>query len=194
MGVKRVIKRFLTFVWHTLVSVKLYFGGARNFYIGPQMTINKVKYLKLGHNFSIGRNSRFLFVKSYHGGTYSPSAKIGSGVSIGNRFTLLSAAPIEIGNDCLIASDVLISSENHGMNVEASESYGNLPLEAAPVVIGRGCWIGEKAVVLPGVTIGDRCIVGAGAIVTHDVPPHSMVAGVPAKVIKTYNFDSHKWE
>lgn len=55
-------------------------------------------------------------------------------------------------------------------------------------------WIGENVIITPGVVLGDRCIVAAGAVVTKSFPPYSMVAGVPAKVIKTYNHNSHEWE
>jgi acetyltransferase-like isoleucine patch superfamily enzyme len=54
-----------------------------------------------------------------------------------------------------------------------------------PVTIGDDIWIGANAVILPGVTIGDHSVVAAGAVVTKDVPPHTLVAGVPAKIIKT---------
>ena len=56
---------------------------------------------------------------------------------------------------------------------------------AKPVHIGSGCWIGANAVICPGVTVGDRCVIGAGSVVTRDVPPDSFAAGNPCRVIRT---------
>ena len=106
----------------------------------------------------------------------------------------MSAAPIEIGDNTLIASGVVITSENHGTNPEIADSYADTPLEAKPITIGKGCWLGENVIITPGVELGDRCIVAAGAVVTKSFPPYSMVGGVPAKLMKTYNHNSHEWE
>ena len=94
----------------------------------------------------------------------------------------------------MIASDVLITSENHGIEVENKNNFACQSLTTKPIKIGNNCWIGEKAVILPGTTLGEKCIVGAGGVVTKSFPSYSMVAGNPAKIIKTYNFGTHKWE
>ena len=74
---------------------------------------------------------------------------------------------------------MVLATLNHGF--EPARRKDLLP---APIVIGRKVWIGSNATVLPGVTIGDRSIVAAGAVVNRDVPPDVIVGGVPAKVIK----------
>ena len=61
------------------------------------------------------------------------------------------------------------------------------------MVIGDNVWLGEKVAVLPGVRIGHGVVVGAGAVVTRDVPDHCIVAGVPARVIKRYDFERQQW-
>jgi len=193
MKIKRIIKNGLTLIYHPLLSVSLMLEGTKNFYISPRTIVSHLKLLKIGDNFTMGRDSRFLFVKEYHGGKYIPKAVIGKSVTIGNRFSLLSAALIEIGDECLIASDVLITSENHGMEVEGYTNYGQTPLIAKSVKIGNGCWIGEKATILPGVELGERCIVAAGAVVTNSFPAFSLIGGVPARLIKKYDFETHNW-
>ena len=87
-----------------------------------------------------------------------------------------------------------IVSHNHGMNPEESLSYMHQKLSAKCVTIGDGCWIGEKVQIMPGASVGKKCIIAAGAIVTKDIPDYSIAAGVPARVIKSYNFNTHRWE
>ncbi len=187
------IKQCATFLWHPLFSIFLIKRGLKYFTILPQITINNKEKLIIQDNFYLGRNARFLIVSNYKGVQYNPEILIGSNVSIGNRFTALSAAPITIGDDCLLASDILITSENHGMNPETHASYADNPLDAAPVSIGKGCWIGEKVVILPGVTLGERCIVAAGAVVNRSFPPYTLIGGIPARTLKKYDLETHQW-
>ena len=69
----------------------------------------------------------------------------------------------------------------------------NQELTGKGVCIDEGSWIGEKVCILPGVTIGKKCIIGAGSVVTKDVPDYCIACGNPAKVIKKYDFDEHRW-
>lgn len=85
---------------------------------------------------------------------------------------------IEIGEHCLIGERVKITdSNNHNLSYEGYK-------KSAPVIIGDHVWICNDAIILPGVTIGNGAVIAAGAVVTKDVPPYTMVGGVPAKVIK----------
>lgn len=102
---------------------------------------------------------------------------LGSGY-INHRASLECYALITIGENVAIAKGVTIrDSDAHSIN-------GGTEI-AAPVAIGNHVWIGANAIVLKGVTIGDGAVVAAGAIVTRDVPPNTLVAGVPARVLKT---------
>lgn len=87
---------------------------------------------------------------------------------------------ITIGDGTLIGHNVVLATLNHD---EAPERRQHT--YPAPIVIGKNVWIGANATVTPGVTIGDGAIVAAGAVVTKDVPPMTVVGGVPAKIIKT---------
>ena len=191
---KRCAKKTLTFIYHPIMSIHLLKQGCHYFHIGKNLKINKHKYFHAADNFDVGDNFRVLNIDEYHGNKYKPSLDIGKNVVMGNRVSFFVADNIEVGEDCLIASDVSITSENHGLQIVGYDSYGVTPLVAKPVKIGKKCWIGEKCVILPGVILGDRCVVGAGSIVTKSFPEYSMIAGVPAKLIKKYNFKTHEWE
>ena len=87
---------------------------------------------------------------------------------------------IYIGDGCLIGHNVVIATLNHELDPARRAN-----LVPAPVRLGNDVWVGSNATILPGVTIGDGSVVAAGAVVTKDVPPMTVVGGVPAKVIKT---------
>ena len=109
---------------------------------------------------------------------------IGSRVFI-NRGTIITArAPVSIGNDVLIGPYVVINSGNHvtkRIDVPINQQ-GHI---AAPICIGSDVWIGAHVCVLQGVTIGDGAVIGAGAVVTNDIPPFSVAMGVPARIVRT---------
>jgi maltose O-acetyltransferase len=111
--------------------------------------------------------------------------EIGSNSGIGPRACLMNVKGGEliIGDDVMMGPDVLIYTFNHNHdNVDIPMDRQGVTY--SKVVIGNDVWIGARVMILPGVTIGNGSIVGAGAVVTKDVPPYSIVGGVPAKVLK----------
>lgn len=124
--------------------------------IDPSFTCFPPFYTDFGKNITIGKNVFF-----------------NTGCSFQDR------GGIRIGDGSLIGMNVTIATLNHGLSIETRN--GTYP---SPVVIGENVWIGSSATILPGVTIGDNAVVAAGAVVTKDVPKNTVVAGVPAKVIK----------
>lgn len=110
--------------------------------------------------------------------------RIGSHVGFAQNAFIAVRGPVEIGDDCIFGPNVAIHSENHVF----ADPGAPIRLQGATragVRIGRDCWVGEGAIILDGVTIGDGCVIAAGAVVTRDVPPLSVVGGVPARVIGT---------
>ena len=123
----------------------------------------------------------------YKGVKFQPSIQIGNGCTIRNRCHITAIGYIRIGNNLLTGNDVLISDNNHGKTDKADlqlRPHDRELTAKGQIVIGDNVWIGEKATILGNVRIGDGAIIAAHSVVTHDVPPFSMVAGVPAKVIK----------
>ena len=113
---------------------------------------------------------------------------------MGRNTTILCVNKVTIGDDCMFASNCFVSDENHGMDPSSGVRYEKQKLTTKPVVLGRNVWVGEKAIILPGVTVGDNAIIGAGSVVTKDVPANTIAVGNPAKVIKQYNFEKQSWE
>lgn len=158
------------------------------------LKISKSQYVKFGKDVRIKENARIECYDKFANVNLKPELVIEDGVIIGYNFSCLVANRITIKKDTILASHILVSSENHGMNPLNELPYYRQPLLTAPVTIGSGCWIGENVVILAGVEIGDKCIIAAGSIVTKSVPDHCIAAGVPAKVIKKFNFETCKWD
>ena len=106
---------------------------------------------------------------------------IGDHTRIGLHNTVI--GPVTIGHHVNLAQGITITALNHNFE-DKSQRIDAQGVSINPVIIGDDIWIGANAVVLPGVSIGHHSVVAAGAVVTKDVPPHSLVAGVPAKIIK----------
>ena len=106
---------------------------------------------------------------------------IGDHTRIGLHNTII--GPVTIGNHVNLAQGITVTALNHNFS-DAEKRIDEQRVNTTPVVIGDDIWIGANAVILPGVTIGSHSVVAAGSVVTKDVPPHSLVAGVPAKIIR----------
>lgn len=125
---------------------------------------------------------------------------IGNNVQINDYCHISALEAVIIGNNVLIASKVFITDLEHGSYVgDLNDSVPNSivkdrPLSSKPVVIGNNVWIGELCSVLPGVTIGDNCIIGANSVVTKSIPANSIAVGNPARIIKQYDFLEKKWK
>jgi acetyltransferase-like isoleucine patch superfamily enzyme len=139
--------------------------------------------IRLGANVRIGGRNTWIV-----GYKVSERAElvIGDRVNIGYQNVLAVAVRIEIGDDTLLAPNVHIyDNPSHPLSPAARLRHESFPIEdAKPVRIGRNVWIGTGAMILRGVTIGDGAVVAAATVVTGDVPPATLVAGNPARIIR----------
>lgn len=152
------------------------------------------KYISIGNNSVIGKYSWVGALEEYSGILYSPKVVIGNNVNIGNFACITAIDRITVGDNCLISEHVYISDHAHGLNASK-----DMPIVAQPlyskgaVIIGNDCFLGLRVSILPGVKLGQHCIVGAHSLVNNSFPAYSMIAGSPAKLIKKFSFELNKW-
>ncbi|KAJ5947663.1 hypothetical protein N7466_000678 [Penicillium verhagenii] len=114
---------------------------------------------------------------------YGTNIKVGSGVFINFNCTILDTCLVSIGARTLIGPNVCFFSGTHPLDPDLRDGT-NGPELGRPITVGEDCWIAGNVIILPGVTIGDGCTIGAGSVVTKDVPACHVVAGNPAKILR----------
>jgi acetyltransferase-like isoleucine patch superfamily enzyme len=143
--------------------------------IGKTIINNRHGIISVGKRTSIWPDVKFSLIKSRE--DLIPTLQIGEYGSIGDRTQIHCGNRVEIGNYVLISWDVnIIEYDYHAPG-------GGLP-EPLPIIIEEEAWIGARCIITKGVTIGKGSIIGAGSVVTKSIPPYSLAAGNPAKVIK----------
>ncbi len=131
--------------------------------------------------------------KRYEVQTFSPWIQFGHRVSSSGNLVIGAAQRVTIGDDVMFASNVTLLDNSHGFD-DPSVPYKYQPLcRIAPVEVKRGCWIGQNVVIMPGVVIGEMCIVGANSVVTESLPDRVIAVGAPARVIKQWDDDLQQW-
>lgn len=159
----------------------------------PLLIIGK-KNIFCGENTSIGVNAWLGAYGTYLDKIYNPKIIIGNNVRIGNYACLTAINKIEIKDGCLFSEYVYVSDHAHGVDPSTGLSPKDQDLfSKGPVVINENCFIGYRVSILPNVTLGRNCVVGAHSVVTKSFPDYSMIAGSPAKLIKRYCFNSKDW-
>ena len=121
---------------------------------------------------------------------YGNHIKVGKNFFANYNCTFLDVAAITFGDNCLLGPNVSIYTAGHPVHPHSRNSryeYG------IAVTVGNDVWLGGCTVICPGVTIGDGCVIGAGSVVTKDIPPYSIAAGNPCRVIRTITDEDRKY-
>lgn len=186
---KTTIKTVYSYIFNGLALLRMRKVGKRIF-VRKHLRVGTPKGITIGNEVIMGM---FCRLECYEDNGILGQIKLGDTTKLGHFCTILAGANVNIGKCTRFGSFVTVMSETHGINPEKG-IYHKQPLVCKEVNIGEYCWLGEKVIVMPGVSIGDWSVVGAGSLVTRDIPPFSIAVGNPAKVIKRYNFDTHSWE
>jgi len=170
--IKIIRIKIIRFLYY-FVAIKLPYSDSKWSFGSKKIRGNLAKNIvkQMGENVNIEKGAYF-----------SPDISIGNNSGIGIRCELY--GPISIGDNVLMAPEVVIYTVNH--------KHNNLKLpiieqgndEIKPVKIGNNVWIGRRAIILPGVSIGDGCIIGAGAVVSKSIESNSVAVGTPARIVK----------
>ena len=183
-----ILKRLYKIIYNFHISKKFKSCGHRvgftsiGFWYGTE-------FISIGNNCCFDKDL-FLTAWYFNKDEHEPSIIIGDNCSFGAYNHISCLNRIEIGDGLLTGKWVTIVDNSHGTsNFEDMKIRPWLRkiVSPGPVIIERNVWIGDKATILPNVTIGEGAIIGANSVVTKDIPKYSVVVGNPAKVIKTYS-------
>ena len=169
--------RFGSFGRHAAIRKPVCLRGTKQIHIGDRVIVKEHGWLE---------------VNPPDAASAGAGLRIGAGTSIGYFCHIYAGRRVEIGRNVLMGSGVYITDCTHGYEDVGLPVIGQPALIAGEVRIGDGSWIGQHAAVI-GAKIGRHCIVGANAVVTEDVPDYSVVAGVPARIIKRYDHTKKEW-
>lgn len=168
---------------------KSLFRNMEGYIVSPRQLVG-MKYISVGKNMKIWPGVILTAWNFYGEEIFSPEIKIGKNCNINEFCHITACNKIVIGDNVLTGRYVYISDNSHG-KIEKGE-FDIPPLNRAlyskgPVIIGNNVWIGEHVCIFAGVTIGDNAVIAANAVVTKDVPPKTIVGGVPARIIRMIN-------
>ncbi|MBD5357306.1 MAG: acyltransferase [Bacteroides sp.] len=187
--IKEGNRSYLSYITYSLYSkwIGSKFNNSCLFFIRPVNYLKGTKYFKIGNNSVFGKLVVLTAWDSYGNEKFFPKVTIGSNCNFGDYLHLTCINSISIGNNVLTGRWVTISDNNHGNTSYSSLKIPplNRPLiSKGPIIIENNVWIGDKASILAGVTIGTGAVIAANTVVTKDVPPFCIVGGNPAKILK----------
>jgi acetyltransferase-like isoleucine patch superfamily enzyme len=150
------------------------------------------EFISIGNKVKIWHDSRIEGVDKYAGKLFSPQIVLGDGVEIQQRVHITAVSFLVIGNNTSILPDVLITDIDHPYN-DIYTAKGEQRIVYKKTSIGENCSIGAGAKILAGSIIGDNCIIGANSVVKGSFPAGCVIAGLPAKIIRQYDYSLKKW-
>ena len=164
--------------WHFRLSLARLFLVPLPTHVGVRLRVRVLRMAGL----SIGRGTIMVGTPAITGGAdLSRQLRVGRNCFFNVGCALDVHADLTIGDGAGLGQETMVLTASHKLG-PPSRRFGSF--EPLPVKIGTGAWLGARCTILPGVTVGDGAVVAAGAVVTKDVPPNALVAGVPAKIVR----------
>lgn len=167
--------------------------------IDPSARLRGMAHIHIAGNFRAGRHLWLEAVTRDNDMVFSPQIDIGLNVIVNDDVHIAATHYVSIGDDVLIASRVFITDHGHGDYRKANGADPEVPPRLRQVnqnrstIIEANVWIGDMVSILPGVRIGRGSVIGSNSVVTTDVPPYCIAAGVPARIIRRYESRSREW-
>ena len=186
------LKRLESRLFTVLVAASFYSFGGKSTIIPPLRSAN-LRKISVGYGVTIHRDC-WIQVIGEDPSNAGPVISIGDQASIGMGATISATRRIVIGDYALLGRNVYISDHGHQYeNVSVPVSLQGIR-KIAEVRIGRGAWLGQNAVVLPGVSIGENSVIGANSVVCSSIPDFCVAVGSPARIVRRYNSKQTNWE
>jgi len=189
------IKFVLRYFYHKLFSGFYHLGGRVLF--EDNVKVTNPNFIYLGNGVSLNNNCEIGVIKDnldHFNNTQTPILEIEDGVGISKGAVIVALKCIQIKKNTMIGPYCFIADYDHSYQ-DVNKPIVHQPLmNINPVVIEEGVWIGAHVSICSGVTIGKNSVIGAGSVVTKNIPSYSVAVGVPAKIIKKYNFKIKCWE
>lgn len=168
--------------------------------IGPCCRIIGARCIIFGKGIYAGRELWLEAVTTYEAQSFEPKILIGDYVRFSDNVHISAIENITIGSHTLFGSKIYVSDHNHGVYAGEGQSSPNEPPAerklggGGPVIMGENVWVGDNSVIVGPAAVGRGAIIAANSVVRGEVPPNTMVAGVPARPIKVFNFQTGTWD
>lgn len=164
----------------------------RDVYIHPKAIISRPEYMAVGDGCRIGAYAS-VYLHPLEKGHTGPLLVLGKGVFVGIRSIISAHYRVELRDNVLLGPNVLIADAHHRYE-DATVPIRNAGMTGKSfVVIDEEAWIGINSCIFRGVTVGRHSVVGANSVVNADVPPYSVVVGIPARVVRRYDHQLQQW-
>lgn len=189
---KKIFSPFLSFLFslYTKWVTRKFKKIGKDCNIRPILNLNNAENIEFGDDVSLGI---FCWVGTNNSLKSQPKLKIRSHVHIGAYSMIIAANKIIVGNNVVMSERVTVLDHFHGYEDINKPVIDQPIVSKGQIEIEDDCFIGINSVILGNIKIGKHVVVGANSVITHDVPPYSVVAGSPAKIIKRYDFKKKAW-
>jgi acetyltransferase-like isoleucine patch superfamily enzyme len=167
--------------------------GADSYIKRPHSIAGRTR-ITIGCRTVIMQNALINTVANWAGVSFDPVIAIGDDVYIGRYVFMNAANSVEIGSGSVLSDHVYVNDALHGVDPNGGPIMEQALSSKGPIKIGRNCFLGYRTSVMPGVTLGEHCVVGINSVVTKSFPGFSMLVGSPARLIKVYSHVTGLWE